>query len=248
MVRVLTAGSIKYAARNWERGMPWSSVIASLKRHLAAIEAGEDYDPETGELHAAHLACNVHFLTAYYKIFPQGDDRPHKYLEMPKVGLDIDEVIADWLGAWTKRFNLDVPDSWYFDRNIVDRFEALKKTGELDEMYLNLKPLVSPKDIPFEPACYVTSRPVSTDITTKWLDINGFPTKPVITVGVGGSKLDALKSHGVEMYIDDRFENFVELNKGGICTFLITRPHNIRYDVGYKRIKDFKDFKERFLS
>jgi len=66
MIKILTAGSIKYAPRNWEKGMAWSKVIASLKRHLAEIEKGEDYDLETGELHAAHLACNAHFLTAYY--------------------------------------------------------------------------------------------------------------------------------------------------------------------------------------
>lgn len=54
MVRVLTKGAEKYAPRNWERGMAWSNVIASLKRHLQAIESGEDFDTETGELHAAH--------------------------------------------------------------------------------------------------------------------------------------------------------------------------------------------------
>ena len=75
MVRVLTKGAEKYAPRNWEKGMLWSDVIASLKRHLHAIESGEDVDEETGELHIAHLACNAHFLTAYYKIYPQGDDR-----------------------------------------------------------------------------------------------------------------------------------------------------------------------------
>lgn len=35
--RVLTKGAQKYAERNWERGMKWSKVIASLERHLAAI-------------------------------------------------------------------------------------------------------------------------------------------------------------------------------------------------------------------
>ena len=38
MVDILTFGATKYASRNWERGMAWSKVISSLKRHLAAIE------------------------------------------------------------------------------------------------------------------------------------------------------------------------------------------------------------------
>ena len=42
MVNVLTVGANKYHDRNWEDGMAWSNVIASLKRHLNAIEAGED--------------------------------------------------------------------------------------------------------------------------------------------------------------------------------------------------------------
>lgn len=81
LVKVLTFGALKYEDRNWEKGMSWSSVIASLKRHLNAIEMGEDIDPESGELHAAHVACNAHFLTAYYKIYPQGDDRREGLIE-----------------------------------------------------------------------------------------------------------------------------------------------------------------------
>jgi hypothetical protein len=44
MVKVLTYGAKKYFDRNWENGLSWTSVIASAKRHLAAIELGEDYD------------------------------------------------------------------------------------------------------------------------------------------------------------------------------------------------------------
>lgn len=34
----------------------------------------------------------------------------------------------------------------------------------------------------------------------------------------------------------------IELEKNGICCFLMTAEHNKRYDVGYKRIDDLKDF------
>ena len=96
MVEVLTDGAKKYFDRNWENGLSWTSVIASLKRHLAAIERGEDYDPESGRLHIAHAACNVHFLNTFYYTFPQGDDRPKRFLNLPKIGLDIDGVLADF--------------------------------------------------------------------------------------------------------------------------------------------------------
>ena len=123
--RVLTKGAEKYAERNWEHGMEWSKVIASLERHIQAIKRGEDYDPETGLLHSAHVMCNAAFLTEYYKIFPQGDDRPHRYLNTPKIGLDIDEVLADWVGHWTKYHGQEVPETWNFDRSIREKFMKL---------------------------------------------------------------------------------------------------------------------------
>lgn len=73
--QVLTKGAEKYGDSNWRKGMRWSIILASLERHLAAIKKGEDYDEETGLYHSAHIMCNAGFLTEYYKIHPQGDDR-----------------------------------------------------------------------------------------------------------------------------------------------------------------------------
>lgn len=244
LVDVLTKGAQKYEEKNWEKGMSWSSVLASMKRHIAAFESGEDYDPETGLLHVDHIQCNAHFLSAYYKIAPQYDDRRHRYLKTLKIGLDIDEVLCDWLGAWTKKFNLDVPKSWFFQRNITDKFNQLKKKGELDKFYANLKPLIKPTDIPFEPHCYITSRPVDVSISEKWIDDNGFPTRPVYSVGSGKSKVEVAKESGIDIFVDDRYENFVELNKAGICCYLFDQPHNQRYDVGHKRIKSLMELKD----
>jgi len=242
MIEVLTMGANKYSDRNWENGMNWTTVIASMKRHIAAIERGEDYDPESGLLHVAHVQTNAHFLNAYYYIFPQGDDRPKKFLNVPKIGLDIDEVLADWVGAWMKRWEIkDVPKSWFFDRNIVDRFEEMRETGELDDFYINLEMLTPPSEIPFEPHCYITSRPVGLETTIKWLDKMGYPTKPVYSVGSGKSKVDVARESGIEMFVDDSYDNFKQLNNAGIFCYLFDKPHNHRYDVGHMRIKSLKD-------
>lgn len=241
MVRILTKGSIKYAARNWENGMAWSNVISSLKRHLNAIEKGEDYDEETGELHAAHLACNAHFLTAYYKIYPQGDDRPHSYLKRPKIGLDIDEVICNWVEGWCEKHNYPIPSNWRFSYDNKRHFEELHTRGELEEFYLNLPKKMEPEDIPFEPHCYITARSIDPEITKQWLVNNGFPTAPVYSVGFGQSKVDVAREAGVEIFVDDSFDNFVELNNAGICTFLWDAKHNQRYNVGARRIKSLKE-------
>lgn len=242
MVEVLTMGAGKYADRNWENGMSWTTVLQSLKRHLAAFEESEDYDLESKKLHMAHVACNAHFLNAYYYIYPQGDDRPKKWLNIPRIGLDIDEVLCNWLGAWRKRFKIkDVPNSWFFDRKIRERFTEMKKSGELDDFYLGLKPLMNPDTLPFVPHCYITSRPVSSEITSEWLEREGFPTRPVYTVEVNQTKVDVAKEAGIEIFVDDSWDNFVDFQNNGITCYLYDTPHNRVADVGHFRIKSLDE-------
>jgi len=237
--KVLTLGAKKYAERNWERGMKWSMVIASLERHLNAFKRGEDIDPETGLLHTAQMMCNAAFLTEYFHTFPQGDDRPKWYKMKPKIGLDIDEVLADFIGHYNAKYGIATPpEHWNYDANIVQKLDALKD----DAAFWSTIPVkTKPQDIPFEPHCYITSRVCAQAITEKWILDNGFPTVPVYTVPRGETKSSYAKRVGVEWFVDDRFENFVELNEAGICCFLFDAPHNRRYDVQTRRIKSLRD-------
>lgn len=233
--KVLTKGAEKYADRNWELGMRWSKVVASLKRHLEAFEMGEDFDKETGLLHTAHIMCNAAFLTEYYKLYPQGDDRPHNYLRTPKIGLDIDEVLCDFVGGCIERFpEMNDRCVYWNDPHINMNWGLIANDYEF---WLNLKPRVLHDEMQFEPHCYITSRSIPTEITKKWLDANGFPSVPIYTVGHNESKVEVAKKSGIDIFVDDRFENFVELNRNGICCFLFDAPHNQRYNVGFKRIK-----------
>lgn len=246
IVEVLTFGAQKYADRNWEKGMKWSRVIGALKRHLAAIESGEDFDPESGFLHIDHVQCCAHFLSTYYRTRPQFDDRPHNYLETIRIGLDLDDVCFDWTGAWASRWGMGEQTAWFFDREIMQRFEIMREADELDDFYLNLESIVDPTKIPFEPHCYITSRPVDNKISEQSLDRNDFPTRPVFTVGLNKSKVDIAIEQKLDIFVDDRYENFRSLNEAGICCFLMDKPHNRRYDVGYKRIKSLEELKNRF--
>lgn len=243
LAEVLTMGAEKYGEYNWQKGMVWSNIYASAERHLKKIMAGEDYDEESGLLHADHLQANAHFMSAYYKIYPQGDDRHHKYLNMPKIGLDIDDVICDFVPAFIKKFNTPMPTSWFWSYNASDHFKYLAEhVEEANEFYLNIPAKINPLEMPFEPHCYITSRSIpSEEITKQWIEIHGFPCRPVYTIPFGASKVDIAKESGIEIFVDDRYENFVELNNAGICTYLFDAPHNQRYNVGAKRIYTLKD-------
>lgn len=237
VVGVITAGAVKYEERNWESGMKWTTVLASLKRHLAAIERGEDFDEESGLKHIDHLQCNAHFLSAYYHIYPQGDDRPNTYFTK-RVALDIDGVIADFNEAVKKEENIAKnPDMWFysykFNSALWERLNINK------DFWVNIKPYFDGKDLPFEPVAYVTHRGVPKTWCEEWIEKNNFPCVPVHVVKE--SKIEVLKDLNVDIFIEDSYKNFVELNNAGIFTYLLDRPWNKRYDVGHRRIYNLSE-------
>lgn len=70
---VTTQGSKKYAPRNWEQGMKWSTMVGCMKRHINKFLAGERYDGSefdlekgtTGCHHLAMVAWNALALMSY---------------------------------------------------------------------------------------------------------------------------------------------------------------------------------------
>ena len=85
----LRLGAIKYAERNWEKGMQFSRCIASIFRHLLQYMMGK-----TNEDHLAAIAVNAEFLMHYEKMIEMGklpatlDDMPH-YERTKKAPTDI---------------------------------------------------------------------------------------------------------------------------------------------------------------
>ncbi len=83
IVKVLQFGAQKYAARNWEKGLPHSRTFAATMRHLVAhFQKGETHDPETGISHLAHAACEILFALAFeVRGRKELDDRPTPIVE-----------------------------------------------------------------------------------------------------------------------------------------------------------------------
>lgn len=232
LARVLTHGANKYEPRNWEKGMAWSTVLASIKRHIAAFEMGEDFDKESSLLHINHVLCNAAFLSEYYSIYPQGDDRTMNTIRNMKIGLDVDDVLSDFINAYCVLFDMAIPDFWCFDPNLEARLKTL-----YDDFWLNLPVKNYPDMMNFEPHIYITSRKhVSREVTMQWLISNGFPDKPLFIAESPEHKAVIAKENNVDIFIDDSYNNYLAMHRHGVFCYLYTANHNQRFDVGHRRI------------
>lgn len=239
MAKIMTYGATKYAPRNWEKGMDWSKCLASLKRHLADFEHCIDNDDESNCLHIAHVAVNAAFLTEYYSIAPHFDDRQHSYLEGKRIALDIDGVLADFVGA-IEPLGVKRNSHWNITYKMQEIFDGIDKYS----FYAYMKPVCSSDNWNFEPICYITNRMFSDEAlkgTQDFIEKNGFPCVPIYFVGHGKSKVEVLKENRIDIFVDDHFNNFVDITKAGILCYLLDTEQNVKHKVGYKRIKSLDD-------
>lgn len=76
MIQVLMYGAKKYTVEledgtvvpgdnNWKKGMPQTTILDCLQRHLAALMNGEVLDPESGLPHIGHVLCNAMFYSHF---------------------------------------------------------------------------------------------------------------------------------------------------------------------------------------
>jgi 5'(3')-deoxyribonucleotidase len=245
LAKVFTKGSEKYEPHNWLKGMNWSKMRASLGRHLASFDMGHDFDIDpncenckkgdctnhTGLYHIAQVAWNAMAILSYYRYYPEGDDRMLSKPSIKRIGIDIDEVLADFLGGYCKLHDIPYPKNWIFDRDFEERFKEIQENSDF---WLGLKTILKATDLKFEPVAYITSRPESVRLVTeKWLADNGFSHAPIYFTE---DKLSVCKDLKINIFIDDKYDTFVKLNRNGILCYLFDAEHNKKYHVGYKRI------------
>jgi hypothetical protein len=65
--KVWTFGAKKYGNWNWANGLVYSRLVSAMLRHTIAIMMGEDKDPESGLLHAAHIRCTAGMLIEFHQ-------------------------------------------------------------------------------------------------------------------------------------------------------------------------------------
>ena len=72
IAKVLTHGAKKYKDNSWKTVKNGERrYLGALLRHIDAMERGKKIDPESGLLHAAHMACNAIFLL-WFELHKEG--------------------------------------------------------------------------------------------------------------------------------------------------------------------------------
>lgn len=227
--KVFTQKLDKHEADAWKYGLSWTSVLSKLKEALSEFELGNDYD-EHGNLNIAKVAMQSLILAEYYSIYPQGDDRKVAPLVRPIVAVDLDDTIFDFIGSYESRFNTKTSDYWSGDYEMPKNLEELKDDKDF---WVNM-PV---KNVPsFEIDYYVTARSIPIEWTQEAIQKNNLPKAKIYSLPWNVSKIDVLKSLGVQIMIDDKAETFKECLNAGIFCYLMDAPHNKHYNVGHHRI------------
>ena len=135
---------------------------------------------------------------------------------MLKIGLDIDEVIADFINTYLYRFGTPKND-----------FEITKNVNRIlskdRDFWLNLPKI---RDIDFIPELYCTKRVNPKAWTKQWLSDNGFYNSPVYQMYYQkGNKATMIKGR-CDVFIDDSISNFIKMNMSGIPCLLMDTPFN----------------------
>lgn len=156
-----------------------------------------------------------------------------------KIGLDIDGVLACFVGGVLKRaselgmrehFPATCKDvqSWAISERFGDVWQTI---GKDVGFWLSLRPLPYTTPLHFQPDCYVTSRPIHQWVTEQWLAVNRFPRAEVFTVKAPLEKIPIVKERGLDLFVDDHWETVRAMRKEGINAVLYKAPYQSGHDT-----------------
>ena len=138
------------------------------------------------------------------------------------VGYDVDGIAADFPKGFYKYMGQKQPSKLkeWSDPFIEENFSCVLANNDF---WLNLPLLNKYEGQKID--VYITSRPCPSWVTRLWLMDNGWPDRPVLTVGHDQSKVAAAKMVGLTHFIDDKPQNVIELHE--------IRVHAVLYEPYY---------------
>lgn len=243
-------GSIKdFGADNWKSGLPFTQIMDSCKRHIQAWESGEDIDPDLKSSHLANAAWNLFTILHLSETKPEFDNRKLWYKQpLKSLWLDLDGVLVDFETHFLKTFSITSysPTDWndyrFRDSNAWNK---LKESEDFNyDFWMGCPALIKPEDISYPIAGYCTTRSLcDNSIIELWLEANEFPKAHLINTFGKIKKSEALLALNDPNIVmcDDSIENFIDCQSNGIVCYLMSRPHNIKYDVGHWRVNNMQE-------
>lgn len=140
---------------------------------------------------------------------------------MLRIGLDIDDVLGDFMGYYYRYFECDKYPKNLEDHIITKNVQRILRYDR--DFWLNM-PVINKPD--FQPVLYCTKRVNPKNWTKTWLELNGFPKAPIYQMLIQkGNKADLIKGK-VDLFIDDSLFNVEQMNKSGIKTLLFGKEHS----------------------
>lgn len=168
----------------------------------------------------------------------------HFHKKNHKIGLDIDDVLADFRKGYSEYAGRDFTK----EENFLFSYQTMDKLAKVDDdFWINMPSKVDGRTLSFHPTCYISSRSIDVRLTETWLEKNGFPCVPVIHTN-DISKLEACRKMGVDVFVDDYIKNFQELHEGGIEAILMDAHHNRQYNVDPYRIFDINELPKKLIE
>ena len=150
-----------------------------------------------------------------------------------RIGLDIDDCLADFWGAYCDYFDTAHNPRMLEDHIITRNVQRILKEDK--SFWLGLKVKNRPN---FIPELYCTKRVNNKEWTREWLKMNGFPERPIYQMYYQhGNKADMIKGR-VDVFIDDSLSNVLKCHKSGVPALLLHTEHT----------KDFPMFKVYSLN
>ena len=127
---------------------------------------------------------------------------------MIRIGLDMDEVLDDFMGAYIKRYGIT-------PSNVITK--NVRKLSKDKDFWMNLTKL---RNIDFIPELYCSKRIIPKSWSKEWLKNNGFPIRPFYQLYCQYDNKARLIKGRVDVFVDDSISNFEGLNKEGGALFI----------------------------